>query len=133
MILLYLLLNSVAVRPTHVSGILPPPTRHSLKGHSFGSLQLHGLGGVFPSGGVSCLRILLLCALTVCFMLGETTVTWLKVNYEKTEALWIGPYKSLETAISSSMPILWAKDKVYALGIWFSTSHNLNKQTAKHH
>ena len=51
-------------------------------------------------------------------------ISGLKVNYEKTEALWIGPYKNSESAISSSKPILWAKDKVYALGIWFSTSND---------
>ena len=51
-------------------------------------------------------------------------ISGLKVNYIKTEALWIGPYKNSESAISSSKPILWAKDKVYALGIWFSTSND---------
>ena len=51
-------------------------------------------------------------------------ISGLKVNYEKTEALWIGPYKNSESAISSSKPILWAKDKVYALEIWFSTSND---------
>ena len=51
-------------------------------------------------------------------------ISGLKVNYEKTEALLIGPYKSSETAISSSKPIRWAKDKVYALGIWLSTSND---------
>ena len=40
-------------------------------------------------------------------------ISGLKVNYEKTEALWIDPYKNSETTISSSKPILWAKDKVY--------------------
>ena len=56
-------------------------------------------------------------------------ISGLKVNYEKTEALWIGPYKNWESAISSSKPILWAKDKVYALGIWFSTSNDAYLKT----
>ena len=48
-------------------------------------------------------------------------ISGVKVNYEKTEALWIGSCKSSEITLSSSKPILWAKDKVYALGVWFST------------
>ena len=48
-------------------------------------------------------------------------ISGLKVNYEKTEALWIGSYKSSEITLPSSKPILWAKDKVYALGVWFLT------------
>ena len=45
--------------------------RSPFKGHLFGSLQLQGLGGVFSSGGVFCLRMVLLCPLMICFMLGE--------------------------------------------------------------
>ena len=45
----------------------------------------------------------------------------LKVNYEKTEGLWIGSCKSSEITLPSLKPILWAKEKVYALGVWFST------------
>ena len=48
-------------------------------------------------------------------------ISGLKVNYEKTEALWIGSCTCSEITIPSSKPILWAKDKVYALGVWFST------------
>ena len=48
-------------------------------------------------------------------------ISGLKVNYEKTEALWIGSCKSSEIILPSSKPILWAKDKVYALGVCFST------------
>ena len=48
-------------------------------------------------------------------------ISGLKVNYEKTEALWIDSCKSSEITLPSSKPILWAKDKVYALGVWFST------------
>ena len=46
------------------------------------------------------------------------------LNYEKTEAVWIGLYKNSETTISSSKPFLWAKDKAYALGIRFSTCND---------
>ena len=49
-------------------------------------------------------------------------ISRLKVNYEKTEALWIGSLKNSNTIIPSSKPITWAKRKVYALGVWFSTS-----------
>ena len=48
----------------------------------------------------------------------------LKVYYEKTEALCNGPYKNLETTIPSSKPILGAKDKVYVLGVWFSSPND---------
>ena len=48
-------------------------------------------------------------------------ISCLKVNYEKTEALRIGSCKSSEITLPSSKPILWAKYKVYALAVWFST------------
>ena len=46
----------------------------------------------------------------------------LKINYEKTEALWMGSYKDRDFSIPSSKPITWARGKVYALGVLFSTS-----------
>ena len=45
----------------------------------------------------------------------------LKVNYEKTEALWIGASKTSNLSFPSSKPITWATEKVFALGVWFST------------
>ena len=61
----------MAVRPTDVSELSAVDmvacytttlTKHpSFKGHLFGSLQLQGLGGVPFSGGVFCLRMVLLC------------------------------------------------------------------------
>ena len=48
-------------------------------------------------------------------------ISGLQVNYEKTDALWIGSCKSSEITLPSSKPILWAKYKVYALRVWFST------------
>ena len=49
-------------------------------------------------------------------------VSGLKANYEKTEALWIGSHKNTNAVI----PIFWAEGKVYALGVWFSTSRPAN-------
>ena len=43
----------------------------------------------------------------------------LKINYEKTEALWIGSYKDGDFSIPASKPITWARGKVYALGVFF--------------
>ena len=66
----------------------------------------------------------------VCFSFEITFATLfslipgLKVNYEKTDALCIDPYKNSETTIPCSKPILWAKDKVYVLGVWFSASND---------
>ena len=51
-----------------------------------------------------------------------TDTSGLKVNYEKTEALWIGSYKDRAFTIPSSKPVTWTEGKVYALGVQFSTS-----------
>ena len=51
-------------------------------------------------------------------------ISGLEVNYVKTEALWIGSCKSSEITLSSSKPILWAKDKVYTLGACISTGED---------
>ena len=71
----------MAVRLTCVSMFLAvvmvawyttPLTKHSpFKGHLLGSLQLQGLGGVFSSGGLFCLRMVLLCLSIIFFMLDE--------------------------------------------------------------
>ena len=54
----------------------------------------------------------------------------LKVNYEKTEALWIGSSRNSNIVLPSNKPITWAEGKVHALGVWFSTAEinliNLN-------
>jgi hypothetical protein len=49
------------------------------------------------------------------------SISSLKVNYDKTEALWIGSSKTSNIILSSNEHITWAKGKVYALGVWFST------------
>ena len=41
-------------------------------------------------------------------------ISGLKVNYDKTEALWIGSRKGSQTIFPSGKPILWAEEKVYA-------------------
>ena len=46
----------------------------------------------------------------------------LKINYEKTEALWVGSYKDRDFSTPSRKPITWARGKVYALSVLFSTS-----------
>ena len=49
------------------------------------------------------------------------SISGLKVNYEKTEALWIGASKSSNLTFPSSKPITSVNEKVFALGVWFST------------
>ena len=49
------------------------------------------------------------------------SISDLKVNFEKTEAPWIGAFKSSNLTFPSSKPITWANERVYALGAWFST------------
>ena len=50
------------------------------------------------------------------------SISGLKVSYDKTEALWIGSRKGSQTIFPSGKPILGAEEKVYAWGVWFSTS-----------
>ena len=45
------------------------------------------------------------------------SISGLKVNYDKTEALWIGSSKTSNAALLSNKPITWAERKVYALGV----------------
>ena len=46
----------------------------------------------------------------------------LKVNYEKTEALWIGSFKNRTDKLEINQNINWSSRKVKALGVWFSIS-----------
>ena len=46
----------------------------------------------------------------------------LKVNYEKTEALWIGSFKNRTDKLATKQNIKWTFRKVKSLGVWFSTS-----------
>jgi len=51
------------------------------------------------------------------------SVSGLKVNYDKTESLWISSFKNSNRVLVSNKQITWAKGKVYVtvLGVWFST------------
>jgi len=44
----------------------------------------------------------------------------LKVNYEKTEALWIESFKNRTDKLEINQNIKWSPRKVKALGVWFS-------------
>jgi len=46
----------------------------------------------------------------------------LKVNYEKTDALWIGSFKNRTDKLAINQNIKWSMQKVKALGVWFSIS-----------
>ena len=48
-------------------------------------------------------------------------ISGLKVNCEKTEALWIGKLRHRNNAVLTDIKIKWAKRKVKALRVWFST------------
>ena len=49
------------------------------------------------------------------------SMSGLKVNSDKTESLWIGSSKNSNSILFSNKQITWAKGKVNALGVWFST------------
>ena len=46
----------------------------------------------------------------------------LKVNYEKTEALWIGSFKNRTDKLAINQNIRWSTRKIKSLGVWFSSS-----------
>ena len=66
--------------------------------------------------------VLLCLAVRVYLVDTFASISGLKVSYDKTEALWIGSRKGSQTIFPSEKPILWAEEKVYTLGVWFSTS-----------
>ena len=53
------------------------------------------------------------------------TISGLRLNNRKTEALWIGSYKGKEEIISPEKNFNLPKNKVKALGIWFSTDPDI--------
>ena len=53
------------------------------------------------------------------------TISGLRLNNRKTEALWIGSYKGKEEILSSGKNFNWPKNRVKALGIWFSTDPDI--------
>ena len=50
-----------------------------------------------------------------------TIISGLRINYEKTEALWIGSSRLQRRVIPDFQHIMWPANKVKALGVWFST------------
>ena len=48
-------------------------------------------------------------------------ISGLRINYEKTAALWIGSLRLQKTVIAAYQNITWAFHNVEALGVWFST------------
>ena len=51
-----------------------------------------------------------------------TNLSGLKINYKKTKVLWIGPCNERDFSIPLNKPITWARGKVYAFDVLFSTS-----------
>ena len=49
------------------------------------------------------------------------SISGLRVNYEKTEALWIGAMRFQRRKIAAFKNISWPSHKVKALGVWLST------------
>ena len=49
------------------------------------------------------------------------TISGLRINYEKIEALWIGSSRLQTRVIPHFQHIMWPANKVKALGVWFST------------
>ena len=62
-------------------------------------------------------------------------ISGLKVNYDKTEALWIGSMRLNKRVIAAFQHITWSFSEVKALGVWVSTikeeSESLNYQDKK--
>ena len=50
------------------------------------------------------------------------TISGLRINYEKTEALWIGFSRLQRRVIPDSQQIMWPANKVKALGVWVSNT-----------
>ena len=62
------------------------------------------------------------------------TISGLRINYEKTEALWIGSLRLQRRVIPGFQHIMWPANKIKALGVWFSTkgeSLTLNYEVKK--
>ena len=52
-------------------------------------------------------------------------ISGLKLNYKKTEALWIGSMTDCKHKLCPEKNFKWPKKKVKALGVWFSTDPNI--------
>ena len=49
------------------------------------------------------------------------SISGLRINYEKTAALWIGAMRFQRRKIAAYQNISWPSHKVKALGVWLST------------
>ena len=64
-------------------------------------------------------------------------ISGLRLNNEKTEALWIGSKRNCDLKLCQEKKFKWQKEKVKALGVWLSTNHqmtislNYNEKLAK--
>lgn len=56
-------------------------------------------------------------------------ISGLKINYDKTDALWIGSLCKNKDILFPEKNIQWSTDRVKALGVWFSVT---NKNTIAH-
>ena len=52
-------------------------------------------------------------------------ISGLRLNNEKTEALWIGSKRNCNLKLSPEKNFKWKKGKVKELGLWLSTDHQL--------
>ena len=52
-------------------------------------------------------------------------ISGLRLNNEKTEALWIGSKRNCNLKLCPEKKFKWQKGKVKALGVWLSTDHQL--------
>ena len=57
------------------------------------------------------------------------TVSGLKLNNKKTEVLWIGANTGRDEILCPEKNLKWVKDKVKALGVWFSTDPKVTMET----
>ena len=57
------------------------------------------------------------------------TVSGLKLNNKKTEVLWIGANTGRDEILCPEENLKWVKDKVKALGVWFSTDPKVTMES----
>ena len=55
-----------------------------------------------------------------------STISDLKLNKKKTEALWIGSYSGREDQLCPEKNLKWVKDKVRSVGVWISTNPTIS-------
>ena len=55
-----------------------------------------------------------------------STISGLKLNNKKTEALWIGSYTGRVDQLCPEKNLKWVKDKTKSLGVWISTNPTIS-------